>query len=383
MAQFEAKSGQREQAKKRRKAAPSNRKHSQRSASTRKSSHAARPSRPARSSRTATSSRSMDTSTTSSRLSPGVRTGLLLSLIIVLAMIGIFVFSNIQQVKTLVAQQNNDARLYSFNPGYIISDNLFFNEKAMTQEQVAAFLTTQGEACQGEWCLKNHRFEVHSEKKDELCAAYTPEKASQASSSSAANSANSSSSQGSPGSPRAPHSSQRSGSSSSQGSPDSPSSPSATAAEIIMAAASSCHINPRVLLVLLQKESGAVTMRNPSEKNYRYAMGLNCPDNAECDRRYAGFFNQVFGAARRFQYYRANPGQYQFSAQHVNSIAFNPNAACGANKVYIENTATALLYIYTPYQPNRAALAGKPDSCSSFGNLNFARLWEQWFGARQ
>ena len=97
----------------------------------------------------------------------------------------------------------------------------------------------------------------------------------------------------------------------------------------------------------------------------------------------AGFFNQVFGAARRFQYYRANPGQFQFSAQHVNSIAFNPNAACGTSKVYIENTATALLYIYTPYQPNRAALAGKPDSCSSFGNLNFARLWEQWFGARQ
>lgn len=150
-----------------------------------------------------------------------------------------------------------------------------------------------------------------------------------------------------------------------------------------MAAASSCHINPRVLLVLLQKESGVVTMRNPSEKNYRYAMGLNCPDNAQCDTKYAGFFNQVFGAARRFQYYRANPGQYQFLAHHVNSIAFNPNAACGTSKVYIENTATALLYIYTPYQPNRAALAGKPDSCSSFGNLNFARLWEQWFGARQ
>lgn len=343
MAQFEAKSGQREQAKKRRKAAPSNRKHSQRGASTRKSSHAARPSRPARPSRSAASSRSMDTSTTNSRLSPGVRTGLLVSLILVLAMIGIFVLSNIQQVKSLVAQQNNDARLYSFNPGYIISDNLFFDEKAMNEAQVHAFLTTQGEACQGEWCLKNHRFEVHSEKKDELCSAFVPPRITS----------------------------------------PSHSSPSATAAEIIMAAASSCHINPRVLLVLLQKESGVVTMRNPSEKNYRYAMGLNCPDNAECDRRYAGFFNQVFGAARRFQYYRANPGQYQFSAQHVNSIRFNPNAACGSSKVYIENTATALLYIYTPYQPNRAALAGKPDSCSSFGNLNFARLWEQWFGARQ
>ena len=344
MAQFEAKSDQREQAKRRRKTAPSNRKHSQRGASTRKSSNAARSARTARSSRSATSSRSMNTSTTSSRLSPGVRTGLFVSLILVLAMIGIFVLSNIQQVKSLVAQQNNDARLYSFNPGYIISDNLFFDEKAMNEAQVHAFLTTQGEACQGEWCLKNHRFEVHSEKKDELCSAFVPPQIT---------------------------------------SPSHSSSPSATGAEIIMAAASSCHINPRVLLVLLQKESGVVTMRNPSEKNYRYAMGLNCPDNAECDRRYEGFFNQVFGAARRFQYYRANPGQYQFSAQHVNSIAFNPNAACGASKVYIENTATALLYIYTPYQPNRAALAGKPDSCSSFGNLNFARLWEQWFGARQ
>ncbi len=275
-----------------------------------------------------------------------MRTGLLVSLILVLAMVGVFVFSNIQQVKSLVAQQNSDARLYSFNPGYIISDNLFFNDKAVNEEQVQTFLNTQGKDCQGEWCVKSHRFEVHAEEKDELCSAYTPPEITSTENRKAA-------------------------------------SPVATGAHVIMAAARSCHINPRVLLVLLQKESGVVTMRNPQEKNYRFAMGLNCPDNAACDKKYAGFFNQVFGAARRFQYYRANPGQYQFSAQHVNSIRFNPNAACGSSKVYIENTATALLYIYTPYQPNRAALAGKPDSCSSFGNLNFARLWEQWFGARQ
>ena len=216
----------------------------------------------------------------------------------------------------------------------------------MDEEQVQTFLNTQGQDCQGEWCVKSHRFEVHAEEKDELCSAYTPPEITSTENRKAA-------------------------------------SPVATGAQVIMAAARSCHINPRALLVLLQKESGVVTMRNPQEKNYRFAMGLNCPDNAACDKKYAGFFNQVFGAARRFQYYRANPGQYQFSAQHVNSIRFNPNAACGSSKVYIENTATALLYIYTPYQPNRAALTGKPDSCSSFGNLNFARLWEQWFGARQ
>lgn len=302
--------------------------------------------RNSRGTRTSSLSRNANASVATSRLSPGVRTGLLVSLILVLAMVGVFVFSNIQQVKSLVAQQNSDARLYSFNPGYIISDNLFFNDKAMDEEQVQTFLNTQGQDCQGEWCVKSHRFEVHAEEKDELCSAYTPPEITSTENRKAA-------------------------------------SPVATGAQVIMAAARSCRINPRALLVLLQKESGVVTMRNPSEKNYRYAMGLNCPDNAECDRRYAGFFNQVFGAARRFQYYRANPGQYQFSAQHVNSIRFNPNAACGSSKVYIENTATALLYIYTPYQPNRAALTGKPDSCSSFGNLNFARLWEQWFGARQ
>ena len=54
-----------------------------------------------------------------------------------------------------------------------------------------------------------------------------------------------------------------------------------------------------------------------------------------------------------------------------------------AAAVYIENKATALLYIYTPYQPNEAALkagAGEGDACSTYGNRNFAIIYNSMFG---
>ena len=48
--------------------------------------------------------------------------------------------------------------------------------------------------------------------------------------------------------------------------------------------------------------------------------------------------------------------------------------------VNIRNLATSALYRYTPYQPNAATLAGGSNSCSAYGNLNFYRLFEDWFG---
>jgi hypothetical protein len=52
--------------------------------------------------------------------------------------------------------------------------------------------------------------------------------------------------------------------------------------------------------------------------------------------------------------------------------------------VRIENQATANLYNYTPYQPNAETLAhpkGPAGSCSTFGNLNFSRIFNTWFGS--
>jgi hypothetical protein len=64
-------------------------------------------------------------------------------------------------------------------------------------------------------------------------------------------------------------------------------------------------------------------------------------------------------------------------------IAYHPNAACGSSTVLIRNQATAGLYNYTPYQPNRAALDagyGTGDACSAYGNRNFWLRFRDWFG---
>jgi len=52
--------------------------------------------------------------------------------------------------------------------------------------------------------------------------------------------------------------------------------------------------------------------------------------------------------------------------------------------VSIRNLATASLYVYTPYQPNPASLAAYPgdgDACSSYGNRNFFRMFQTYFGS--
>ncbi|TFD02160.1 hypothetical protein E3T25_09730 [Cryobacterium sandaracinum] len=154
------------------------------------------------------------------------------------------------------------------------------------------------------------------------------------------------------------------------------------AARIIAKVSAACSISPKVLLVLLQKEQSLLT--RPSASGYLRATGYGCPDTADCDTAYFGFFNQVYRAAWQFRQYTQEPERaYMIGTVRV---GFNPDASCGASSVTIENQATANLYNYTPYQPNSAALA-RPgtdgDGCSTHGNLNFWRFYNQWFGASE
>ena len=157
-----------------------------------------------------------------------------------------------------------------------------------------------------------------------------------------------------------------------------------SAAQIIHEVAQSCGINPQVLLVLLQKEQSLITDTWPWSIQYRSATGYGCPDTAPCDEEYYGFFNQVYEAARAFKRYAANPVNYNYRAGRNNYIQYNPNASCGGSNVYIQNQATANLYIYTPYQPNASALNnlyGSGDGCGAYGNRNFWRMFNDWFGS--
>ena len=151
-----------------------------------------------------------------------------------------------REVDAATAAQDATAQRYGFNPGNIISDGQFFNEHAMSQAEVQAFLDQQGGA------LASMRFDTESHPADELCEAY-------------------------------------------EGATDE------SAAAVIDKSAQACGISQKVLLTMLQKEQHLVTATAPTDFQIRAAMGLSCPDDANCDPAYAGFFNQVYGAARRYR----------------------------------------------------------------------------------
>jgi hypothetical protein len=157
-----------------------------------------------------------------------------------------------------------------------------------------------------------------------------------------------------------------------------------SAAQLIYDVSQSTGVSPKVILVMLQKEQGLITDDWPFLKQYRSAMGYACPDTAPCDSQYYGFYNQILNGANIFNRYKNNPSSYRYKAGQNNQILWNPNADCGTSTVYLENQATAGLYIYTPYRPNQAALNnmyGTGDGCSAYGNRNFWRYYTDWFGS--
>ncbi|MBQ3352793.1 RICIN domain-containing protein [Candidatus Saccharibacteria bacterium] len=151
-----------------------------------------------------------------------------------------------------------------------------------------------------------------------------------------------------------------------------------TAAHIIYQAAQEYRINPQVLLVLLEKEQSLVRDTFPHSQQYRSATGYGCPDTAACSSKYYGLKNQIENAAALFR--TVLDGGWTNYPLGDNYVQYNPNAACGGTIIKIRNLATSALYRYTPYQPNAATLAGGSDGCSAYGNLNFYRYFEDWFG---
>lgn len=167
-----------------------------------------------------------------------------------------------------------------------------------------------------------------------------------------------------------------------------------SAAQIISDAARQYNISPKVLLVKLGTESaGPLTSDDwPMLRQYTYAMGAHCPDSgpggsANCDSNYAGFSIQMYKAAELLRYYLDSMNQNWWPYKkpyQTNNILWNVvERGCGGSNVYIETSGTAALYTYTPYQPNRAALNnmyGTGDNCSAYGNRNFWRVFNDWFG---
>lgn len=224
-----------------------------------------------------------------------------------------------------------------FDAGDIVSDEVFFDGGALGPLTIQAFLDARVPECAGldVPCLRDYAEDTGDVAADEQCDAYVGGE-------------------------------------------------SRSAAEIIGSVAVACDVSPSVLLVLLQKEQSLVTDTAPSERQFRSATGYGCPDTADCDSDYFGFFGQVYGAAWQFQRYRNPDSSFDwYPVGEVSEIQYSPDASCGTAPLLIENAATAGLYYYTPYQPNAAALEnlyGEGDACSAYGNRNFWRIFSNWFG---
>ena len=155
-----------------------------------------------------------------------------------------------------------------------------------------------------------------------------------------------------------------------------------SAAELIAAASRTYRINPKVILVTLQKEQGLITRQDCPAWRYNTALGYGCPDTAPCNEAAFGFTRQIDYGAYHFRgFFDDTLSSVPFGTGTYN-IRYSPDVACGSSSVNIQNRATAALYSYTPYQPNQGALAaGYGEApCGAYGNRNFFLYYTDWFG---
>jgi hypothetical protein len=235
-----------------------------------------------------------------------------------------------------------------FDPGYIISDQRFFDKDAMSEAQIQSFLQAQIGSCNNTNCLNVKRLTTTTRGADAMCGRY-------------------------------------------EGAANEP------ASRIIYKVAQACGINPQVLMVMLHKEqslvSGAIA-KGPTDSRLDRAMGYACPDNTAqpgwCDPAFGGLYNQLYKAAWQFKRYANPPGTSKSFTRYspgARAVQYNPSTSCGSSVVNIRNQATSNLYFYTPYQPNAKTIAAKFNggsydySCGAYGNLNFFIFFNQWFGS--
>ena len=134
-----------------------------------------------------------------------------------------------------------------------------------------------------------------------------------------------------------------------------------TAAEIIHESAFNYQINPKFLLVTLQKEQSLITDDTPTQKQLDWATGYgvcdSCDLNSDKLLKYKGFAKQVDNAAGIIRWYYNNTDKSFVKKK-------DQNTTIDDQIIIPQSWATAFLYTYTPHL---------------HGNKNFWRIWNTWF----
>ena len=134
-----------------------------------------------------------------------------------------------------------------------------------------------------------------------------------------------------------------------------------SASEIIYETAARYQINPKFLLVTLQKEQSLVTDDTPTQKQLDWATGYGVCDSCDLNGvallKYKGFGKQVDNAGGLIRWYYNNTDKSFVKKKDQNTTIDN-------QIIIPQSWATAFLYTYTPH---------------IHGNKNFWRIWNTWF----
>ena len=131
--------------------------------------------------------------------------------------------------------------------------------------------------------------------------------------------------------------------------------------DILWRVSQTYKINPRFLLVLLQKEQSLIDDPNPTQYQYDWATGYarcdGCSVNDSQAQRFKGFAQQLESAAAQMRYFLDHPDE---------SVIKKPGTPylIDGRAIIPSTLATAALYTYTPH------LNGK---------YNLWIIWKAWF----
>ena len=134
-----------------------------------------------------------------------------------------------------------------------------------------------------------------------------------------------------------------------------------SAAEIIYESALNYHINPKFLLVTLQKEQSLITDDSPTSKQLDWATGFGVCDSCNLNdpkvQSHKGFAKQIDDSAGIIRWYFDNENCGVVKQKDTPILIDDLSVTPGS-------WATAFLYTYTPHL---------------HGNKNFWRIWSTWF----
>ena len=139
------------------------------------------------------------------------------------------------------------------------------------------------------------------------------------------------------------------------------------------------RINPKFIMIMLQKEQGLITDANPNQNQYDWAVGYSCYGGV-CLDIYKGFAKQIQSMANKF--INSYLADLRIKSKYLANFYCTFTKWCvGLAKltqdeqmIIPENKITAALYTYNPYQGGTITKAGRVGA-----NYNFWKIWDSWF----